>query len=96
MSDKPEALLLASEFNQLEDTSMIIVSTGLTRGAVVAFSEAIDRRADGLFAYADPQKKVVAAEHERLEAIRRDAVRAEHEADAARRAADNSHSTCAP
>ena len=77
-----------------------IVSTGLTRrilnfviglhrGAVVAECEALDRRADGLFNAADQQKKVVAAEHERLEAIRLDAVRAEQEADAAWRAADD-------
>ena len=74
------------------------MSTGLTRrilkfvidlhrGAVVAECEALARRADGLLASADLQQKVVAAEHERLEAIRLDAVRAEQEADAAWRAA---------
>ena len=79
---------------------MKLVSTGLTRRilnavinlhrrAVVAECQALDRRADGLFAAADQQKKVVAAEHERLEAIRLDAVRAEQEADAAWQAADD-------
>ena len=62
---------------------------GLHRGAVVAECAALDRRADGLFAAADQQVKVVAAEHDRLEAIRLDAVRAEQEADAAWRAADD-------
>ena len=67
---------------------MSIVNTGVTRRilnavinlhrrAVVAECEALDRRADGLFAAADQQKKVVAAEHGRLEAIRLDAVKAE-------------------
>ena len=79
---------------------MSIVNTGLTRrilnfviglhrGAVVAECAALDRRADGLFVAADRQVKVVAAEHDRLEAIRLDAVRAEQEADAAWRAADD-------
>ena len=79
---------------------MKLVSTGLTRRilnavinlhrrAVVAECESLDRRVDSLFNAADQQKKVVAAEHERLEAIRLDAVRAEQEADAAWRAADD-------
>lgn len=79
---------------------MSIVNTGLTRRilnfvinlhrrAVVSECEALDRRADGLFAAADQQKKVVAAEHERLEAIRLDAVQAEQDADAAWQAADS-------
>lgn len=79
---------------------MSIVNSGITRRilnavinlhrrAVVAECEALDRRADGLFAAADQQKKVVAAEHERLEAIRLDAVKAEQEADAAWQAADS-------
>lgn len=78
---------------------MKIVSTSLTRrilnfvidlhrSAVLAECEALDRRADDLFDAADQQKKVVAAEQERLEAIRLEAVRAEHEADDAWRAAD--------
>lgn len=78
---------------------MSIVNTGLTRRilnfvinlhrrTVVAECEALDRRADGLFSAADQQKKVVAAEHERLEAIRLDAVKAEQDADAAWRNAD--------
>lgn len=79
---------------------MSIVNTGLTRRilnavinlhrrAVLSECAALDRRADGLFAAADQQKKVVAAEHERLEAIRLDAVKAEQEADAAWQAADS-------
>ncbi len=79
---------------------MSIVNTGVTRRilnfvinlhrrAVVSECEALDRRADGLFAAADHQKKVVAAEHERLEAIRLYAVRAEQEADAAWQAANS-------
>ena len=78
---------------------MGIVNTGLTRRilnfvinlhlrAVVAECEALDRRADGLFSAADQQRAVVAAERDRLEAIRLDAVKAEQEADAAWRAAD--------
>ena len=62
---------------------------GLHRRAVLSECQALDRRADGLFAAADQQKKVVAAEHERLEAIRLDAVKAEQEADAAWQAADS-------
>lgn len=78
---------------------MRIVNTGLTRRilnfvinlhlrTVVSECKALDRRADGLFAAADQQKKVVAAEHERLEAIRLDAVQAEQDANAAWRNAD--------
>ena len=62
---------------------------GLHLRAAVSECRALGRRADGLFAAADQQKKVVAAEHERLEAIRLDAVRAEQEADAAWQAADS-------
>lgn len=79
---------------------MKIVNTGLTRRilnavinlhrrAVVAECESLDRRADGLFAAADQQKKVVAAEHERLKAIRLDALEAAQKADAAWQAADD-------
>ena len=79
---------------------MSIVNTGLTRRilnavinlhrrAVVAECQALDRRADGLISAAEQQKKVVAAEHERLEAIRLDAVKAEQEANAAWQAADD-------
>ncbi len=78
---------------------MKIVSTGLARRilnfvsnlhsrAVLAECEALDRRADELFAAAEQQKKVVAAEHERLEAIRLEAVKAEQAADAAWRNAN--------
>lgn len=79
---------------------MSIFSTALTRRilncvinlhrrAVVFECEVIDRRADNMFAAVDQQKKVVAAEHERLEAIRLDAVRAGQEADAAWKAAES-------
>lgn len=79
---------------------MSIVNTGLTRRilnfvinlhrrTVVSECKALDRRADGLFAAADQQKKVVADLHERLEAIRLDAVKAEQEADSAWQAADS-------
>ena len=79
---------------------MSIVNTGLTRRilnavinlhrrAVVAECKALDRRVDSLFNAAEQQKKVVAAEHERLETIRLDAVKAEQEADAAWQAADD-------
>lgn len=60
----------------------------LHRRAVLSECEALDSRADDLFAYVDHQKKVVAAENEHLEAIRLDCVKAEQEADAAWRAAD--------
>lgn len=50
---------------------------------------AIDRCADNMFAAVGQQKKVVAAEHARLEAIHLDAVKAEQEADAAWKAADS-------
>ena len=60
----------------------------LHRRAVVSECEALDRRTEGLFAAAEQQKKVVAAEHERLEAIRLDAVKAEQDADVAWRKAD--------
>ena len=77
---------------------MKLVSTGLTRRilnaiinlhrrAVVAECQALDRRADGLISAAEQQEKVVAAEHERLETIRLDAVKAEQEANAAWQAA---------
>ena len=62
---------------------------GLHRCAVVAECEALDRRADGLFDNADQQKQVVTAEQRRLEDMRLDALRAEQEADAAWRAADD-------
>ena len=62
---------------------------GLHRRAVVSECRALGRRADGLFAAADQQKKVVAAEHVLLEAIRLDAVKAEQEAVAAWQAADS-------
>ena len=79
---------------------MSIVNTGVTRRilnfvislhrrAVVSECQALDRRADGLFSAAAQQEKVVAAEHERLEAIRLDAVKAEQEAGAARQSADS-------
>ena len=79
---------------------MKLVSTGLTRRilnavinlhrrAVVAECQALDRRADGLISAAEQQQKVVAAEHERLETIRLDAVKAEQEANAAWQAADD-------
>ena len=81
-------------------TSMSILSTGVTRRilnfviglhrrAVRAECEALSSRADALFAAADRQKKVIAAEYERLEALRLDAVKAEQEADAAWQAADS-------
>ena len=71
-------------------TSRILnFAINMHRRAVVFECEALDRRTEGLFAAADQQKKVVAAEHERLEAIRLDAVKAEQEADAAWRAADD-------
>lgn len=57
--------------------------------AVVSECEALNQRADDLFAAVDQQKKVVAAEHARLEAIHLDAVKAEQEADAAWKAADS-------
>ena len=69
--------------------SIVNFAIGLHRRVVLAECEALSRRADGLFAAADRQKKVVAAEHERLEAIRLDAARAVLEADAAWRAADD-------
>ena len=62
---------------------------GLHRRAVLSECKALDRRADGLFAAADQQKKVLAAEHERLEAISLDALKAVQEADAAWQAADS-------
>ena len=62
---------------------------GLHRRAVVSECRALGRRAAGLFAAADQQKKVVAAEHVLLEAIRLDAVKAEQEAVAAWQAADS-------
>lgn len=79
---------------------MSIVNTGVTRRilnfvinlhrrAVLSECEALDRRTDDLFAAADQQKKVVAAEHDRLEAIRLDAVKASQEADEAWRKADD-------
>jgi hypothetical protein len=83
-----------------EDTSMSFVNTTLTRRilnfiirlhrrAVVSECEALDRRADDMFAAADQQKKVIAAENARLEAIRLDAVKAEQEADAAWKSAES-------
>lgn len=62
---------------------------GLHRRAVVSECQALDRRAEGMFSAAEWQKNVVAAEYERLEAIRLDAVKAEQEADAAWKAADS-------
>ena len=78
---------------------MSIVNTGLTRrilnfatglhhNAVVSECEALDKRANDLFAAVDKQRKVVVAENERLEAIHLDALKAEDEAEAAWQAAD--------
>lgn len=79
---------------------MSIVNTGLTRRilnfaislhrrAVVSKCEALDKRSDDLFAAVNKQRKFIASENERLEAIHLDAVKAEQEADAAWKAADS-------
>lgn len=79
---------------------MRLVSTGLTRRilnavinlhrrAVVAECWAIDRYVDDMFAAVEQQKKVVAAENARLEAIRLDAVKAEQEANSAWKSAES-------
>ena len=79
---------------------MKIVSTGMTRrilnfviglhrSAVFKECEALDRATERAFDNADQQKQVVTAEQRRLEDMRLDALRAEQEADAAWRAADD-------
>ena len=64
-------------------------SIKLHRRCVLSECEALDRIADRVLAATDQQKKVVAAEKERLEAFRLDLVKAEQEADAAWKAADS-------
>ena len=62
---------------------------GLHRSAVFKECEALDRATERAFDNADQQKQVVTAEQRRLEDMRLDALRAEQEADAAWRAADD-------
>ena len=83
---------LPSTYNPQE--GMALLGSGLTRRILrfalnlhrrVSVSEcaALDRRTDSMFTAVHRQEKVVAAEQDRLEAIRLDALKAEREADAA-------------